>query len=190
MRFTKHTRTGQAKYTEEKSRPKVVKAILRYLQNKDIFWNSDYREPTFPKKLHYIRDSRGTRVGIRDDDVYALALDGLVEESPTEPIYDAQNKLLGYAPNEKVRCRITPKGVQYLAKLQRTKKHPLDSGLVEKLASLVFLIAGFIFLALPDFTTTGNIIGNSAGTNISFFLSLGLMIIGGVLLFQSFRKRY
>ena len=71
---------------------------------------------------------------------------------------------------------------------QKDSREPEKSGLIRKVSASVFLLAGLFFMAVPDFTTTGNVIGSSTGANISFFLSLALMIIGGVLLFRSFKK--
>jgi hypothetical protein len=58
-----------------------------------------------------------------------------------------------------------------------------------KVSSFIFLLVGLIFMAVHKFTATGNVIGAASSTSIPFFLSLGLMIIGGVLLFQSFKKK-
>jgi hypothetical protein len=71
---------------------------------------------------------------------------------------------------------------------QHRRKRSNGGGLVEKLSSFIFLLAGLFFMALPDFTTTGGFIGIGSGSTISFFLSLGLIIIGGVLFFKSFKK--
>ncbi len=79
---------------------------------------------------------------------------------------------------------ITRVGSQLAEELKAKRRKTL----AQVVSSITFLLAGLFFLTFPDFTTTGNVIGNSTGTDISFFLSLGLMIIGGFLLFQSFKK--
>lgn len=68
------------------------------------------------------------------------------------------------------------------------KKDSSKSTLAERLTSFIFLLTGLFFLALSDFTSTGNVTGNSGFVDVSFFLSLGLMAIGGVLLFKVLNK--
>ena len=87
---------------------------------------------------------------------------------------------------------LTSKGIKALARYRhRMESHDDETSLKEKIAAAVFIILGFVFMIFCDFgaTTTGNVISSSSGANLSFFLSLGLMVIGGVLLFQSFRKK-
>ncbi len=84
--------------------------------------------------------------------------------------------------------KLTKKGV----KMMEDQFELTPQGLAVRVAASIFLLAGFIFMVLPDFTniaTTGNVIGTTVSTDtIIFFSSLGLMVIGGVLLFISFKK--
>lgn len=63
--------------------------------------------------------------------------------------------------------------------------------LATKLSAFIFFIGGLILMIASNFspTLTGNVVGSSIETNTSFFIALALMIIGGVLLFKSFKKK-
>lgn len=91
---------------------------------------------------------------------------------------------------ERVNSLIQDAYRQRESKIAKEEEKRKDGSLVERLSAFIFLIAGFIFMVIPDFatTTTGNVIGSSSGATLSFFLSLGLMIIGGVLLFINLKK--
>jgi len=77
------------------------------------------------------------------------------------------------------------RGNQRTQSIEKSKLTKILEKVLSVIAS-VFLLAGLIFMTLPEFTTktTGNIIGSSAGVNIPFFLSIALIIIGGILLYK------
>ena len=75
---------------------------------------------------------------------------------------------------------------EYERQQQAMKTHRVS--LASRVAASIFLLAGFIFMAVPNPTTTGNAVGFGSPVDISLFLSLGLMVIGGVLLFKNLRK--
>jgi len=106
-------------------------------------------------------------------------------------IYDNPTKAAG--KEVITRYTLTLKGHKIFRQIEknRNKQRTQDSetSLASRVTASIFLVAGFIFMIIPDFTATGNIIGSNSASNLSFFLSLGLMIIGGVLLFQSFKKK-
>ena len=79
-------------------------------------------------------------------------------------------------------------GQKLLSLIEEKRRQKRGSNLTQKVSAFIFLIAGFIFMVFPDFTTTGNVISSSSNIDISFFLSFVLMIIGGVLLFKSLRN--
>ncbi len=106
---------------------------------------------------------------------------GILREVPLEKVDQDYHKRAHHAWMNESYFTLTPKGVEFI---KGSKK-----SLTARVVASIFLLAGFFFMAVPDFTTTGNVIGNSAEADISFFLSLGLMIIGGVLLFQSLKKK-
>lgn len=69
-------------------------------------------------------------------------------------------------------------------------KESNKSGLAGKVAGSIFLTLGIAFMLWQE-TLTGNIISDSSSQltlNIAFILSFVLMIIGGLLLFKSFKK--
>ena len=63
-------------------------------------------------------------------------------------------------------------------------------GLWKRITGSIFLIFGLGFLFYQDTITTGNVVFESTAValDIAFVLSFGLMIIGGILFYQSFRK--
>ncbi len=176
------------------------KAILRALQEYDPKENGKRKWGTFypQEKGRYIE------IDFSYKDIVDLERDGLLEihsqldedgKKLRAQYYHRRNRsglytLQATNPTElKKVYEITPEGTKYLARHQRDKRHsPKGTDLVGKVSSFIFLLAGLVFMTIPDLTTTGNVTGNSAGANLSFFLSSGLMVIGGVLFFISFKK--
>lgn len=62
-------------------------------------------------------------------------------------------------------------------------------GLLKRILGSIFLLFGLGFLFYQDIITTGNVISESAAAfDIAFILSLVLMILGGILFHQSFKR--
>lgn len=91
--------------------------------------------------------------------------------------------------NQKVTYTLNEKGIKYLARYQHNKEHPIKkSDLVSKAFASILIVLGFVSMISPDFKNTGNVIGNLTGADVTFFLSLGLMVLGGFLLFKSSKE--
>lgn len=86
---------------------------------------------------------------------------------------------------------LTREGEKFARELKENKKRNLGFMLSHSMPAFIFLLSGLFFMTLPDFgvTATGNVIGTTIPTDtIVFFSSFALMIIGGILLFMSFKK--
>jgi len=159
---------------EEKGHLRVTPRILVGLEA-DKLGTNKYNEPRrdgedFETDINRYKRFYENRVAKVKDALYSLHRLGLTTYSP-EKRFDFY--------------WLSPKGKDLARELVNSQT---KNSITTKVTSTIFLIAGLFFMAIPDFTTTGNVIGNSAGADISFFLSFALMIIGGALLFKSLRK--
>src|SRR3989344_520359 len=93
-----------------------------------------------------------------------------VEELFSRNYLPTIEELVGYELVKPIAPRESPINGQTMIKLTKAGERVAAHGALKKklqdrvvqLAASIFLLAGFIFLALPDFTTTGNAIGSSS----------------------------
>ena len=119
-------------------------------------------------------------------------------ENMIDSVYNTEKKTLSYYPfTEFPKGAIgisgnSEEGQEIYNLVNKAKRNREKRGnLATRVSAFIFLLAGLFLMAIPDFspTLTGNFLGASGNSaDISFFIALALIILGGFLLFKSLKN--